>query len=216
MAMAQVLATFIGYISSIEDVNLLLDACIQGVLPLVPRRLRVGEHSMLIKSGSTFVYDESASHIKRWTDGRFWGSRRSLGDFYIYRELERSKGSTLKEAGLVRKMISYSRDGVSYGLVSYFTEDDVQHGVLTTPSASMQSESLDIYNESCPESQDLVDMVDIREQLYPLTMTFPPASHLEWETVQPWLDRDANFHFDHELYEEANADSVLFMAMNLS
>ncbi|KAH7303732.1 gluconate transport inducer 1/Pac2, partial [Stachybotrys elegans] len=79
--------TYIGYIGSVEDANLLLDACIQGSLRQLSRRLRADEQEDLIKSGSTFVYNEALSNIKRWTDGRSWSPRYNLDGFLIYHEL---------------------------------------------------------------------------------------------------------------------------------
>lgn len=187
--MTQALATFVGYVGSIKDVNLLLDACIQGSLPLLPRRLQSDEQAMLIRSGSIFIYDESVSNIKRWTDGRPWSPRRSQGDFYIYREIEKKgRGRAIKEGGLVRKMISYVRDGISYGLVSYFTDDDVHRGVLTSPTTYTQAESPSLQEQICFEPHNLQDTWEE----FPLTMSFPSA--YGWET--PWLDRDVNVEFD--------------------
>jgi hypothetical protein len=43
----------------------------------------------LIKSGNVFIYEEHSSGIKRWTDGVPWSPSRILGNFLVYRELER-------------------------------------------------------------------------------------------------------------------------------
>lgn len=43
----------------------------------------------MIQSGSVFVFDERESGIKRWTDGRVWSPSRILGNFLIYRELDK-------------------------------------------------------------------------------------------------------------------------------
>lgn len=53
------------------------------------RRPHDRERSTLIKSGSVFIYEESASGIKRWTDGVPWSPSRILNNFLIYRELEK-------------------------------------------------------------------------------------------------------------------------------
>lgn len=43
-------------------------------------------------SGSVFLFDEDESGIKRWTDGVFWSPSRILGNFLIYREVEKKSG----------------------------------------------------------------------------------------------------------------------------
>jgi hypothetical protein len=43
----------------------------------------------LIKSGNVFIHEEHSSGIKRWTDGVPWSPSRILGNFLVYRELER-------------------------------------------------------------------------------------------------------------------------------
>lgn len=44
---------------------------------------------MLIRSGCVFIYEENASGIKRWTDGVTWSPSRILGNFLVYRELDK-------------------------------------------------------------------------------------------------------------------------------
>lgn len=195
MANIQVVATFEGYIDSIEDANLLLDACIVGILPQVPRRLQVDERFDLIKSGNIFIYEKGASSIKRWTDGRSWSSRRSLGQFYIYSELENKKGSMPKKGGLVRKMLDLTRDSVSYQLVSYFTVDDVQRGIFVTPSSFLQSGSLGIDGEMCSETHH---WEDTWQQLsYQLTC-LSPVGDFGWDISQPRLDQAVLLDIDEE------------------
>ncbi|KAH6706235.1 Gti1/Pac2 family-domain-containing protein [Leptodontidium sp. MPI-SDFR-AT-0119] len=58
---------------------------LQSPRPSAPNR----ERASLIKSGNVFVYEEDSSGIKRWTDGVPWSPSRILGDFLVYRELER-------------------------------------------------------------------------------------------------------------------------------
>ncbi|KAI8080098.1 Gti1/Pac2 family-domain-containing protein [Gilbertella persicaria] len=79
--------TFHGYIETTTDILLLIEACRHGILPVTNRRLFEKERS-LIQSGTIIVFDESASGIKRWTDGFLWSPSRILGNFLIYRELK--------------------------------------------------------------------------------------------------------------------------------
>lgn len=46
----------------------------------------------MIRPGSVYVFDELESGIKRWTDGKVWSPSRILGNFLVYRELERKIG----------------------------------------------------------------------------------------------------------------------------
>ncbi|KAL2871316.1 camp independent regulatory protein [Aspergillus lucknowensis] len=81
--------TFTGYVASTRDALILFEACLTGVLHHVPRRPHDRERSHLVRSGSVFIYEENSSGIKRWTDGVTWSPSRILGNFLVYRELEK-------------------------------------------------------------------------------------------------------------------------------
>jgi Gti1/Pac2 family transcription factor len=81
--------TFYGYIASTQDALLLFEACLSGSLNHVARRPHDHARASLIKSGNVFIYEEHSSGIKRWTDGVPWSPSRILGNFLVYRELER-------------------------------------------------------------------------------------------------------------------------------
>ncbi|KAI9304816.1 Gti1/Pac2 family-domain-containing protein [Cunninghamella echinulata] len=83
--------TFHGYIDTTQDVLLVFEGCKRGLLPRISRRLQEKERKM-IQSGSVFVFDEKESGVKRWTDGLVWSPSRILGNFLIYRELEKKNG----------------------------------------------------------------------------------------------------------------------------
>ncbi|CAO3596518.1 unnamed protein product [Absidia cylindrospora] len=83
--------TFHGYVDTTQDVLLIFEGCRRGLLPKVNRRLQERERK-LIRSGSVFVFDERESGVKRWTDGLVWSPSRILGNFLIYRELEKRNG----------------------------------------------------------------------------------------------------------------------------
>ncbi|KAJ6012578.1 Gluconate transport inducer 1/Pac2 [Penicillium canescens] len=88
-AAAMLEPTFNGYVATTQDALLLFEACLTGDLRHVPRRPCDRERSHLVRSGSVFVYDESSSGIKRWTDGIAWSPSRILGNFLVYRELNK-------------------------------------------------------------------------------------------------------------------------------
>ncbi|TAQ85644.1 hypothetical protein B7494_g6031 [Chlorociboria aeruginascens] len=81
--------TFQGHIASTQDALILFEACLTGGVSHVPRRPHDRERASLIKSGNVFIYEDHSSGIKRWTDGVPWSPSRILGNFLVYRELER-------------------------------------------------------------------------------------------------------------------------------
>ena len=81
--------TWFGHVTTARDALVLFEACLNGTLHHVPRRPHDRERSQLIKSGCVFIYEENASGIKRWTDGVPWSPSRILGNFLVYRELQR-------------------------------------------------------------------------------------------------------------------------------
>ncbi|KAF2965774.1 hypothetical protein GQX73_g7802 [Xylaria multiplex] len=81
--------TFQGFISSTMDALILFEACLSGPLAHVSRRPHDRERQELIQSGNVFIYEEHSSGIKRWTDGIPWSPSRILGNFLLYRELDK-------------------------------------------------------------------------------------------------------------------------------
>ena len=99
--------TFTGHVATTNDALILFEACLTGQLSHVPRRPHDRERSMLIRSGCVFIYEENASGIKRWTDGVTWSPSRILGNFLVYRELDKpfppgEKKRAMKKNGRVR------------------------------------------------------------------------------------------------------------------
>lgn len=102
--------TFHGFVSNSMDGLMLFEACLSGKLHHVPRRPHDRERAQLIKSGSIFIYEENASGIKRWTDGVAWSPSRILGNFLIYRELEKPFPPGEKKRAMKRKRESFTGD----------------------------------------------------------------------------------------------------------
>ena len=105
--------TFPGYLSSTLDALVLIEACLQGTLSHVPRRPQDRERPDLIRSGNIFIYEENASGIKRWTDGVNWSPSRILGNFLIYRELEKPFEPGQKKRALKGKQRKGPTNGVT-------------------------------------------------------------------------------------------------------
>jgi hypothetical protein len=108
--------TFTGFVQDRADALTLFKACLSGKLHHVPRRPHNQERSQLIKSGKIFIYEENTSGIKRWTDGVAWSPSRVLGDFLIYRELDKPFAPGEKRRANKRKRGSHP------------CVDDFQHG----------------------------------------------------------------------------------------
>ncbi|KAJ6142054.1 hypothetical protein N7497_011153 [Penicillium chrysogenum] len=109
--------TFTGYVATTQDALILFEACLTGVLHHVPRRPHDRERSHLVRSGSVFIYEENASGIKRWTDGVTWSPSRILGNFLVYRELDKpfppgEKKRAMKKA--TRRPVPAGRPGEPY------------------------------------------------------------------------------------------------------
>ena len=109
--------TFTGYVATTQDALILFEACLTGVLHHVPRRPHDRERSHLVRSGSVFIYEENSSGIKRWTDGVTWSPSRILGNFLVYRELEKpfppgEKKRAMKKAN--RRPTPATRPGEPY------------------------------------------------------------------------------------------------------
>lgn len=119
---------------------MLFEACLSGKLHHVPRRPHDRERNSLIKSGSVFIYEENASGIKRWTDGVAWSPSRILGNFLIYRELEKPFAPGEKKRAMKRKR-SFQADGQNSSRQGSDGEDDNLNndGPPTPPSPTPPS-----------------------------------------------------------------------------
>ena len=122
--------TFYGLIESTMDALRIVELCRQGKLGRVSRRLHDKERK-LIRSGSVFVFDELESGIKRWTDGRIWSPSRILGNFLIYRELERRPANQPDDASVDEQYDGdYEGQGELLGLESGMSKDPELAGLL--------------------------------------------------------------------------------------
>lgn len=112
--------TWRGMVMTTIDALKIIEACLSGVLMHTARRPHDREREHLIRSGNVFVYEESSSGIKRWTDGQNWSPSRILGNYLIYRELDKNFPPGDKKRAIKRK-----RDG----------KPELHNGHPGTPSA---------------------------------------------------------------------------------
>ena len=120
-APSQLTPTFQGHIASTHDALILFEACLSGAISHVARRPHDRERSGLIQSGNVFIYEEHSSGIKRWTDGVPWSPSRILGNFLVYRELDRPFPPGEKKRAMKRNKTSthsLSKSLDEYGAVS--------------------------------------------------------------------------------------------------
>lgn len=106
--------TFQGHVATTQDALILFEACLQGHLSHVPRRPHDRERNSLIRSGCVFIYEENASGIKRWTDGVTWSPSRILGNFLVYRELDKPFPPGEKKRAMKKQQRRPSRPGEPY------------------------------------------------------------------------------------------------------
>ncbi|KAI4758572.1 hypothetical protein E4T52_09244 [Aureobasidium sp. EXF-3400] len=103
------LLTWHGLIQDSVDALVVFEACLSGTLQHILRRPYDHERASLIRSGSVFVYAEDTAGIRRWTDGIAWSPSRIIGNFLIYRELEKPQPSSEKKPTIKRKRSSQER-----------------------------------------------------------------------------------------------------------
>ncbi|KAM0687113.1 Global transcription regulator sge1 [Conglomerata obtusa] len=120
--------TFLGCVHTELDIIILIDLCQKNVLGRVTRRLHENE-KRYIKDGSIFVYEESESKIKRWTDGKIWSPSRCNGIFLCYREYKpvgKYRGHDGKE--MFKKTVTAKLKDKSYHIITYQNLEDEMSG----------------------------------------------------------------------------------------
>ncbi|GAB7342623.1 hypothetical protein MBLNU457_g0791t1 [Dothideomycetes sp. NU457] len=156
--------TFHGFVHNSMDGLVLFEACLSGKLHHVPRRPHDRERGSLIKSGNIFIYEENASGIKRWTDGVAWSPSRILGNFLIYRELEKPFPPGEKKRAMKRKRSS-QLDGQSDPRDSEPTENSEVHMPPTPPSPKPQPAPQQHHQQDAPVEPGQENERELERQL---------------------------------------------------
>lgn len=153
--------TFYGHIASTQDALLLFEACLSGALNHVARRPHDRERASLIKSGNVFIYEEHSSGIKRWTDGVPWSPSRILGNFLVYRELERPFPPGEKKRAMKRSKRS---PGISKATEPYGSSSS--YGTATAVNSYLDSSSSNSLSKETERSLigSLVDSYGFKEE----------------------------------------------------
>ncbi|KAG7733974.1 hypothetical protein KL948_001176 [Ogataea haglerorum] len=153
-----------GLIVTPSDAILLLEAARQSIIPKMNRRLSDYERMILIKPGAVFIWNESESNMKRWTDSRNWGASRVNAAFLIYRELDSSQTTgtsyTYKRNGLVKQSFSVTmKNGGKVHLISYMNSDHEANRYLMRPTQDPRLRHIQIDRSLYPDNL-LVDESD--------------------------------------------------------
>jgi hypothetical protein len=142
--------TYYGYIRTCADAILIFQACQDGILPRLQRRLSERERQF-IRSGSVFVWDEDEGGMRRWTDGRSWSSSRVNGRFLAYREMEKEvhqtkslpdedRGLRFKVNGLIKQSFSITATtGQRLHLISYHSQNSADDLQIPITDSTLQS-----------------------------------------------------------------------------
>ncbi|KAI8056971.1 Gti1/Pac2 family-domain-containing protein [Syncephalis plumigaleata] len=135
--------TYHGHMRTLRDALIVIEACCQNLLPRVRHRLSDRERC-LVQSGTVFVWDESETGMRRWTDGRSWSPSRVVNGFLSYRELagrrQRTRSISRREFryqpdGLIKRALSFRTiSGRRWHLISYYRESTLINGELISPS----------------------------------------------------------------------------------
>ncbi|KAH3665589.1 hypothetical protein OGAPHI_003776 [Ogataea philodendri] len=138
-----------GVVLSLSDAILLLEAARNNLIPKINRRLSDYERMVLIRPGSIFVWNESESKIKRWTDSRNWSASRVNSAFLIYREMESGENghpsSNVKPDGLVKQSFSATlKSGDKYHIISYMPSSSNVSELLKRPTNDPRLQGLKI------------------------------------------------------------------------
>ncbi|KAI1816236.1 Gti1/Pac2 family-domain-containing protein [Poronia punctata] len=92
-----VVPSFIGFLETTMDSLLLIEAAMQGRIPVAFRRPSEAERPRCYQSGHVFYFEEESSKLQRWTDGVMWSASRILTHYLVYREVIQTKNGKSKK-----------------------------------------------------------------------------------------------------------------------
>lgn len=162
--------TFIGHVDTTQDALILFQAVIDGKLPTVSRRPQDRERNELVKSGSIFIFNEHSSGIKRWTDGIAWSPSRILGNFLVYRQLEKPFHPGEKKQTNKKKRRKPSLSTTPYDRSSSSSS------TTTTSSNNHNSLSASLINQQIPLSNSNIQPGSVTGSSLPIQIDLPNNS----------------------------------------
>ncbi|KAJ9050751.1 Global transcription regulator sge1 [Entomophthora muscae] len=119
---------FIGYVDTVSDAFILLEAATRGYIPTVKSRPDSKDRENILP-GSTVIFDASTTGMTRWVDGKSWSPSRFRDGFFMYQEWPLTQGSLFKKAISI-----ISPTGHRYHLINYFTQESMKD-ISRTPRA---------------------------------------------------------------------------------
>ena len=172
--------TWRGHVETTKDALLVFEACFTGQLHHCFRRPHDRERSSLIVSGNVFVYEESTSGIKRWTDGIPWSPSRILTNFLIYRQLNspfppgEKKRATKRSARAIKPGEPYPTSATSTPVT------DEPRGFPQSPNPNVKAEDAAEKDANRGLVGSLVDSYEFKEGgllKKTMTVTFQNVQH---------------------------------------
>lgn len=143
------LVTYFGRVYTLYDALLLVEACRLDILPTIDRRLTTFERLKFIKPNCIFIWNETKSGMKRWTDGKLWSASKVLfGNFLQYREINKVTKKP-EYYGLIKQSFSITtKDGQRFHLISYYQLNNPTNTATKTHNHQQQS----LYANGTPAS----------------------------------------------------------------
>ncbi|KAL7751624.1 Gluconate transport-inducing protein [Sorochytrium milnesiophthora] len=171
---------FYGSLVTLRDALLVIEAVRRGLLPRVVKRLDDTQREA-IRPGSVFVWLESETGMKRWTDGKCWSPSRILGSFLTYREVRKAlrhkvlpKDIDVPPDGLIKKAISVTaQTGERLHLISY--NSPLLYDRLPTPSSTPLFADIHITKDMFPYLDSTEDWAASQPQSQPAAASHPPV-----------------------------------------
>lgn len=148
--------TYVGLVKTPADATLIFEACRQGILPRIQRRLSDRERNA-IRSGSVFVWDEREAGMRRWTDGKSWSASRVAGSFLTYREMEGKRTGANADTASKEGATGDDSDDMQDGSESYKYKADglVKQSFSITTSEDQRLHLISYYGRSHPHNSSL-------------------------------------------------------------
>ncbi|KAI0223951.1 Gluconate transport-inducing protein, partial [Massospora cicadina] len=125
--------SYVGYVQTVNDALRLFEAVSLGILPTTNRRLS-GTERRAIRSGSVFIFDETASGVQRWTDGLRWSASRLNGHFLIYHQKGADHTHPPRHPLIKRTISVVTADKRKMVLICYYSLRDVDANRLLSPT----------------------------------------------------------------------------------
>lgn len=110
---------YVGFVATVSDAAILLEACMYGYLPRVFCRPPPISWGTFAQSGYIFIFEEQESRIRRWTDGIPWSPSRVMVGFMLYRELDEARSSRGNSRRLIPPSERASNSAARFGSKLY-------------------------------------------------------------------------------------------------